>query len=683
MRNTLGGTSRVAGLFAGLLAMAPSGNASAEPRDEERRRIQPSQVQPPVHQAPAPNQVRQPQQIQPQHQAPVQVRQQPQFQPPAQVRQQPQYQSPAQVRQQPQYQSPAQVRQQPQYQSPAQVQQPQSPAQVRQQPQYQSPAQVRQQPQYQPPAQVQQPQSPAQVRQQPQYQPPAQVHQQPPPQMGHHDPAQVSPEQHARPLAVEPGSQRPSTNNAWNRPAYTLPAEHQGGRPEALRPQDAHSVLTQVNSSRATMHGVNAKPLPHGNVFVRPEGGLRVEASGDRHFGVRPNGSVASFTSPHHSATFRPDGHVATLHSGPLRVSHAAGGGRVVFRERPDHTTVVSVGPHFGYVQRPVFVHNAHYVQRTYVRDNLVFTRAYAPYSYQGVVIYRYAPSVYYAPAYYRWAYRPWARPVPYTWGWYSSPWRRYYAGYFTPMPIYPAPSYWLADYLIAAALEEAFLSRPSAPPPEYAASSQPPPAAPITPAVREAIALEVQRQLEEERANAEAYRQPVAEAAPAPSEEASPPPVLSAPPAFLQQPGRIFVASTALDVLVNEQACGLSPGDVLRLDAPVPNGAQTAALRVLSSKPGDCAAGSEAVLSVNDLQEMYNHFHEKVDSGLGQMKTSQSAGQMPPAPPDAQAVVAGPGAAAGAPVANAAETIDEAQRGADQAEAELGQEMADENGPN
>ncbi len=143
----------------------------------------------------------------------------------------------------------------------------------------------------------------------------------------------------------------------------------------------------------------------------------------------------------------------------------------------------------------------------------------------------------------------------------------------------------------------------------------------PITPEVREAIAQEVQRQLAQQNADA-----------------ANPDPAATQGdlPAALRDPNHVFVVSSELDVTAGDQECGLTPGDVLRLNRAPPDGAAVADVRVVSSKRSDCAAGSVVTLSVNDLQEMHNSFRERVDAGLGTLRAGQGSGGLPPAPADA-----------------------------------------------
>jgi hypothetical protein len=141
------------------------------------------------------------------------------------------------------------------------------------------------------------------------------------------------------------------------------------------------------------------------------------------------------------SASFRPGGRVATIHANGITINHGLPGGRTIVTER-NGRTIVSTGPHSGYVQRPYLVRGGTtYVQRTYVVNNATYTTVYRGYYYRGVVYYGYVPAYYYHPVYYGWAYNPWPAPVYYNWGWGGAPWYGYYGPYFAPYPVYPTAS--------------------------------------------------------------------------------------------------------------------------------------------------------------------------------------------------------------------------------------------------
>jgi hypothetical protein len=137
-------------------------------------------------------------------------------------------------------------------------------------------------------------------------------------------------------------------------------------------------------------------------------------------------------------------------------------GGRTIVAERNGHT-IVSTG-HGGYVQRAYLTRNGrNYYQRTYLVGGRSYARVYRGYDYHGVRYYGYVPAHYYRPAFYGWAYNPWPRfsYTPAAWGWAGTPWFGFYAGFFTPFPVYTSASLWLTDYLIAANLQAAYQARP------------------------------------------------------------------------------------------------------------------------------------------------------------------------------------------------------------------------------
>src|SRR5207247_308206 len=117
----------------------------------------------------------------------------------------------------------------------------------------------------------------------------------------------------------------------------------------------------------------------------------------------------------------------------------------------------VSMGLHRGYLQRPVVVHNRSYVQRTYVVNQVTYTRVYRPYNYGGVAYYHYVPVAYYRPVFYGWVSNPWPAFVYYTLAWSNDPWYGYYSSYFVPYSAYPTASLWLTDFLLAENLKLAY----------------------------------------------------------------------------------------------------------------------------------------------------------------------------------------------------------------------------------
>jgi hypothetical protein len=242
----------------------------------------------------------------------------------------------------------------------------------------------------------------------------------------------------------------------------------------------------------------------------------------------------------------------------------------------------------------------------------------YRAYGYRGVTYYRYVPAVYYGPRFYAWAVTPWGAPVRYAWGGpIASPWFGFYAGYFTPSPVYASPDLWLTDYLVAQNLRLAYESQQAGnggQAPEAQSGNQ---QAALSPEVKALIADEVRQQLAAERAAAE---MPASSSA-----QPSGPGGEQLPPALNQ---RFFVVSSNLDVTTAAgQACSLTPGDVIQRKGKelTPDGGVTT--EVVSSKAGDCAADSTATIQLADLQDMHNQFREQLDSGLKMIADNQAQG--------------------------------------------------------
>ena len=102
------------------------------------------------------------------------------------------------------------------------------------------------------------------------------------------------------------------------------------------------------------------------------------------------------------------------------------------------------------------------YVTRTYVSDQNVQTVVYRNYSYNSVRYVTYVPPVYYAPPFYGWAYNRWP-PVAWTWGWAAAPWSVASVSYFQPYPVYPTPTLWLTDYVLAENLRASYAAQAAA----------------------------------------------------------------------------------------------------------------------------------------------------------------------------------------------------------------------------
>jgi hypothetical protein len=270
-----------------------------------------------------------------------------------------------------------------------------------------------------------------------------------------------------------------------------------------------------------------------------------------------------------------------------------------------------------------------------------------------------YVSSRYYAPGFYGWAYTPWARPVAFNFGWGPSPWFGFYGGYFSPYPVYAGPAYYLTDYIIATQLQGAYEQQMAANAAAANASYTLPPGGQpaLTPDVKQAIADEVHRQLDQERMESQA-----------------PVPAAGGPQFLADNSTHVFVVSMGLDVQSRAGECSLTEGDVLQMSVPPPPNSAMADLAVLASKGQDCRKGSMVSVAVADLQDMQNHMRETLDQGLADLQSRQGKQGIPAEPPAAQAapVQAPYAAAAPPPDPNIANVVSQQAQSADQAESEV-----------
>ena len=343
-----------------------------------------------------------------------------------------------------------------------------------------------------------------------------------------------------------------------------------------------------------------------------------------------------------------------------MDIHHGPGGSRVVMKEGHGHVMVVSNRYGHGYIGHPYTYRNVELVHRTYYVNGVVYSRFYRPFRWHGFALHVYAPGVYFAPAYYGWAYHPWAVPVVYGgWGWAGRPWYGYYEGWFAPYPRYAGAAFWLTDYLVSQTLMAAYQERAA----ELAADRMSY-AEPLSPAVKDLVAAEVQRQLALESAEASA------------GAVQTPPDPSSSGVARMLSDGlpHVFLVSDGLDVASTSGECSLTEGDMLQLLGSIQSGATAADLSVLATKGHDCTKGSVVQVQVADLQEMQNHMRETVDQGLAELQKRQGQGGFPAAPQSAMAAPQQTAYAAIAPPPdpNVSTTLSQQTQEADQAEQEV-----------
>lgn len=184
-----------------------------------------------------------------------------------------------------------------------------------------------------------------------------------------------------------------------------------------------------------------------------------------------------------------------------------------------------------------------------------------------------------------------------------------------------------------------------------------------LTPEVKEAIAAEV-------KAEIEAARKESGSGSGGDSPDGGQPQQQSdeVPPA-LKPAQRTFVVNADLAVVADGEECALTQGDILTRLGDTPDADDKVSMSVAGSKAKDCAAGSNVMVAVDDLQEMMNHFQEQVDEGLKTLASKQGTGGLPKAPDaSTQASNIPP-----APVdKTAGQAVDQQETEADQTEAQV-----------
>jgi hypothetical protein len=345
------------------------------------------------------------------------------------------------------------------------------------------------------------------------------------------------------------------------------------------------------------------------------------------------------------SASLRPNGQIRSVNRNGMHIEHNLHGDRTIVSEH-NGARYVTNGRHGGYVQRSYVTRGGRsYYSRTYYYHGEYRSVVYRGYYYGGYHYYGYYHPYWYHPAFYGWAYNPWPAPVYWGWGWGGAPWYGYYGPYFAPYPVYPTAAFWVTDYLIAANLQAAYAAQAEAAAEAGAASnygdadqavdrnliaSTAGGAAPdttqvtLSPEIKRAIAEEVKAQIAAAQAEAGSKGSSVGGQPAAASNEI--------PPA-LDSAHRIFVVTSDIAVVADGQECSLSQGDVITRLTDTPDQDHNVNVSVSASKKGDCATGKTVAVSVDDLQEMHNHFAEQIDDGLKTLAAKQGTGGLPKAP--------------------------------------------------
>ena len=397
-------------------------------------------------------------------------------------------------------------------------------------------------------------------------------------------------------------------------------------------------MIRALNQNRGKFGGINRRPLPNGQVSTLPNGHHVIATNDGMRVQVRPNGTVEHVTlRDGRWAAFHSNGRLASVRAPGIQVDRGLHGERTIVSER-NGSRLVGQGPHRGYMERPYLNRNGQtYLQRTYTVNGRTYACVYRDHIYGGVHYPEYVPTHYYRPGFYNYAYARWPAPVTYQWGWSSQPWGVAYGAYLVPAPSYPAPAFWITDYVLAADVQNAYAARqdvsavspgleepgdqvPSAPSPDSnEVSAQV--AGQVSVQVKGQIAAEVESEIGME---AKQSSQPSASAPPADADS---------PPAALDPSQRLFVVSSNLDVSTpGGQECTLGGGDTIARIDDTPGEDNKVRAKVVTSKQQDCRAGVMVLVGLNDLQEMRNSFHQEIDAGLDTLASSGGQGGLPPA---------------------------------------------------
>ena len=98
---------------------------------------------------------------------------------------------------------------------------------------------------------------------------------------------------------------------SFKEPAASAGSGRNSSGVAVLTARESRDTIQRLNSERSSMSGINGKPLPSGEVTVHSNGAMTVKAEGGRQFGVRPNGTVASYSDQEKAVAFNEQGRSA------------------------------------------------------------------------------------------------------------------------------------------------------------------------------------------------------------------------------------------------------------------------------------------------------------------------------------------------------------------------------------
>lgn len=444
-------------------------------------------------------------------------------------------------------------------------------------------------------------------------------------------------------------------------PVYTIPEEsatgvvHENGAAVPshfgrLNQQGAATVIQKVNTARSSMKGINRIPLPAGSVYAQPNGSLTITSARGHFVQVRADGTVSSVRSLPLRATssgvegrqeavlFNRTGKIVEVHSPSIDIYHGPHGIRTIVARRPEGKVLVSTGPHSGYLEENFSAGGVSYLRRSYLAGRSRAVRIYRAYDYHGHRYFRYIPARRYPAEFYEWTRKPWYPPVIYRW--HPNPpdtYGHYYATSIANLNV----SDWITDYVFIGIFDDADQMDGEDPGSDQnAAGSQDSGDGDtvyadrdtlITPELRQAIAAEVQEQLNEEAAVTDPSDQ--GPQGPGTSDEQE--------PGFIKEwtPNRYFVAGNPIEVATGDgHTCLLDAGNVLRLDS-APSWPPHVKLTVVASRRADCPVDTRVNVPVDQLAEMDNSFRARLDDGLQTLYSQQSQNGLPAIPDSVKAI--------------------------------------------
>src|SRR3954471_10667848 len=249
--------------------------------------------------------------------------------------------------------------------------------------------------------------------------------------------------------------ERPSQNrenpDQGHGQAQTVP---QGRTQEPPRPK-----LTEVKNSRGVIERAS------------PSHQVRERTIVDQKTGERKTQQIAPTGRIERQEVQRKDGAKEVIHydlgrEKRVQIAHKDGRTEVVDvhynrngEQRSRETIIRDVSGRA--LSRTVVVKQTFVIRNTTIVNNTTVVRNYNPgrfgFVYRPVVL---APVVFvswYDPYWYTPARVPIYHPFRYSWGWDDYAWYHHRAYYWQPYPVYPAPCYWVTDWLVAAYIADQY----------------------------------------------------------------------------------------------------------------------------------------------------------------------------------------------------------------------------------